>query len=277
MHVVILLQDSLVGPWEQSRAIDILLAKDVMAKVPREGCLRQRESVQTIIRLLSGSAHNAYIVVEDTHAGATFMGLVTRRQLCLILDNGCYGLAQQCSTSHRRESATITSADLATAYPHFPEIEVVERNLPAAARKQMVDLGPFMSPTPYTIAATAPLARVLHLFQPMGLRHLPVVDQFNSVVGMITRKDLVEHALEETLGRLAAINNRATLQRMAPPYIISTASAGASGNGGELGPPQQQQQQFDGAGGSSGSAISMHSASSPSPTVSTGLSRGLLA
>ena len=33
----------------------------------------------------------------------------------------------------------------------------------------------------------------------MGLRHLPVVDKVNNIVGMITRKDLVEPALHESL------------------------------------------------------------------------------
>ena len=38
----------------------------------------------------------------------------------------------------------------------------------------------------------------------MGLRHLPVTDKVNNIVGMITRKDLVEVALEEALAGLAA-------------------------------------------------------------------------
>ena len=37
----------------------------------------------------------------------------------------------------------------------------------------------------------------------MALRHLPVVDKHNSIVGMITRKDLVEPALVEALAGVA--------------------------------------------------------------------------
>lgn len=61
-----------------------------------------------------------------------------------------------------------------------------------------------MSPTPYTIQAGATLSRVMHLFQRIGLRHLPVVDNRNNVVGMITRKDITHHALDEALLRLHA-------------------------------------------------------------------------
>ena len=130
--VPLLESESLVGPWEQSRAIDILLAKDVMNAIESRGCLRERETVESIITLLQRTPHNAYTIVEETciptahlergGPGLTFIGLITRRQLCLILDNGCYGAGRQHMRSHRRQSTTITSADLATAYPHFPPI-----------------------------------------------------------------------------------------------------------------------------------------------------------
>ena len=45
--------------------------------------------------------------------------------------------------------------------------------------------------------------QVMALFRPMALRHLPVVDKHNSIVGMITRKDLVEPALVEALAGVA--------------------------------------------------------------------------
>ena len=49
--------------------------------------------------------------------------------------------------------------------------------------------------------------QVVALFRPMGLRHLPVVDKYNAVVGMITRKDLVEPALVEALAGVAGWQN----------------------------------------------------------------------
>jgi len=48
-----------------------------------------------------------------------------------------------------------------------------------------------MNQTPYLIQQNATLTRVFRIFRTMGLRHLPVVDNRSRVVGMITRKDLV--------------------------------------------------------------------------------------
>ena len=257
--VPLLESDSLVGPWEQSRAETVLLAKDVMSPVSRDLCLLEVESVQNVVRLLESTKHNAFPVVEPDSAGLTLIALVTRRQLCLILANGCYG-SSSASYDTTPRTAQRTWLDLASAYPHFPTIEQVKVGLAKDpdARKQAVDLGPFMSPTPYTIQSVAPLTRVstepvvttactatvvcsssyarsraactwLHvcvrvsshsnpmllsvcvclflqvvaLFRPMALRHLPVVDKHNSVVGMITRKDLVEPALVEALASVA--------------------------------------------------------------------------
>ena len=42
----------------------------------------------------------------------------------------------------------------------------------------------------YTVLQICPLPRVFTLFRTMGLRHLPVTDDQNCIVGLITRKDL---------------------------------------------------------------------------------------
>lgn len=70
------------------------------------------------------------------------------------------------------------------------------------AERATVNLKEFHVATPYTVQATATLRDVLHLFQRMGLRHLPVVNKNNRVVGMITRKDIVHEALHEVEHRL---------------------------------------------------------------------------
>jgi len=53
-----------------------------------------------------------------------------------------------------------------------------------------LDLRPFMNPTPFSVRGISPLTRVYHLYRKMGLRHLPVCNKRNEVIGIITRQDL---------------------------------------------------------------------------------------
>ena len=48
-----------------------------------------------------------------------------------------------------------------------------------------------MNVAPVTVSPLCPIARCYTLFRGMGIRHLPVVDDNNRVVGIITRKELM--------------------------------------------------------------------------------------
>ena len=63
----------------------------------------------------------------------------------------------------------------------------------------MVDLGHFMDDTPYLTRPNTPVFRVHKMFTLLGMRHIPVVDQGERVVGMITRKDLLPWVLHGAL------------------------------------------------------------------------------
>ena len=54
----------------------------------------------------------------------------------------------------------------------------------------LVDLRPYMDTSPFTVLDTFSILRAYTLFRSMGLRHLPVVDPCNRVVGILTRKDM---------------------------------------------------------------------------------------
>ena len=43
------------------------------------------------------------------------------------------------------------------------------------------------------------LERTYIIFRSLGLRHVTVVDETNHVIGVITRKDLMSHNMEERL------------------------------------------------------------------------------
>jgi len=74
-------------------------------------------------------------------------------------------------------------------YPRYPSIKTVK--IPVNDRNKYINLTPYMNLTPYLIQKNATVDRVFRLFRTMGLRHLPVVNEFGAVVGMITRRDLV--------------------------------------------------------------------------------------
>ena len=47
-----------------------------------------------------------------------------------------------------------------------------------------------MDPAPHTISELAPMSSVYHMFNQMGVRHLPVFDERQRLCGIITRKDM---------------------------------------------------------------------------------------
>lgn len=48
-----------------------------------------------------------------------------------------------------------------------------------------------MNPGPYSVYSYTKLSKVFRLYRAMGLRHLPVIDDDNYVIGMLTRKELM--------------------------------------------------------------------------------------
>lgn len=55
-----------------------------------------------------------------------------------------------------------------------------------------LDLTVEMDPSPFVVNENMTMRRVLRLFRGMGLRHLCVTDSKNRIVGIITRKDIID-------------------------------------------------------------------------------------
>ena len=58
-------------------------------------------------------------------------------------------------------------------------------------RNFVLHLRPYLNAGPYVVYSNAKLSKVFRLYRAMGLRHLPVIDEDNFVVGMLTRKELM--------------------------------------------------------------------------------------
>jgi chloride channel 7 len=92
--------------------------------------------------------------------------------------------------------------------------------LSEAEMRMAIDLRPFMQRQPHVVSPDVSLARVYRLFRTLGLRHVFVGAQAPQVVGVLTRKDLIEEASELRLAEKAVeqgAEGRAGAAGSAPP------------------------------------------------------------
>lgn len=164
--------------------------------------VRQVECVGSLAKMLRSNQHNGFPVipgVSDYHSSyvvkaqdhVAFSGIISRHIMCIVLTHP--ELFHDSPPQPGSTPVTLTYDDIQNRYPRFPAIETVL--LTPQQRQMFVDLTPFVDPSPLTIQLNAYGNRAFRLFRTLGLRHLPVVDSNNCVVGMITRKDLLTTTL----------------------------------------------------------------------------------
>ena len=116
-------------------------------------------------------------------------------------------------------SPLVTWEKLEGCYPRYPAIKDV---LPAAAdREKLVDLRPYVNTSPYTVHESASVRRAYTFFRSMAMRHLCILDHEHRCVGIVTRHDLLEHSIEDSL-------HASNAPLFAPPFAgTQTATVGA--------------------------------------------------
>ena len=62
-----------------------------------------------------------------------------------------------------------------------------------------VDLAPYKNASAFAVRADFSLHRAYMLFRTLGLRHLFVTDEAARLVGVLTRKDLMDYRLDAVL------------------------------------------------------------------------------
>ena len=79
------------------------------------------------------------------------------------------------------------------------ELKILENGGAGGETEQVganeIDLRPYTNRSETAVPADFSAMRTYLLFRTLGLRHLPVVDEHNRVVGMVTRKELLSEAL----------------------------------------------------------------------------------
>lgn len=56
-----------------------------------------------------------------------------------------------------------------------------------------------MNPGPYVVYTNSKLSKVYRLYRAMGLRHLPVINRSNEIMGILTRKELMTNFNEDLI------------------------------------------------------------------------------
>uniref|UniRef100_A0A8D0B4Y4 Chloride channel protein n=1 Tax=Salvator merianae TaxID=96440 RepID=A0A8D0B4Y4_SALMN len=178
--------------WEAPVTSHSFTAMEVMSTPVT--CLQRIEKVGTVVDVLSdrSSNHNGFPVVESVSGNnqkSGLRGLILRSQLIVLLKHKVFVERSNLSLAQHH----LKLKDFRDAYPRFPPIQSI--HVSQDERECLMDLTEFMNPSPYTVPQEASLPRVFKLFRALGLRHLVVVDKYNQVVGMVTRKDLARYRL----------------------------------------------------------------------------------
>jgi chloride channel 7 len=185
-------------PWEPPPLVHNIYASEVMSHpVVTLKCV---ENVGHIVELLKLTTYNGFPVVDppltDQSEVTTYgriRGLVLRSQLIVILKLKIFN-------ENSDFWGHINAGIFRDEYPRYPTIEQVK--VSEEEKTYSIDLRPFMNPSPYTVLHSSSLPRMFRLFRGLGLRHLPIVNDTNEVIGMVTRKDLARYRVWRHQGRM---------------------------------------------------------------------------
>ena len=98
-----------------------------------------------------------------------------------------------------------------------------ELELSVGYLESSIDMELFMDPSPYCATWTMSVDQAFTILRGIGLRHLPVTTQDGQLVGVITRHDLTQHAIDSFLDRSRVWYNR-TLIRILDMWRYEAAS-----------------------------------------------------
>ncbi|XP_063362160.1 H(+)/Cl(-) exchange transporter 7 [Cydia amplana] len=183
-------------PWEPPPLAHNVYASEVMSHPVFT--LRTIENVGHVVELLKLVSYNGFPVVDppladdqEVHTYKRLRGLILRSQLIVLLQNKIYNENEHENANTTWSSFNVDMNMFRKEYPRYPSINDLE--IFDWEKTCTIDLRPFMNPSPYTLPTRASLPRLFRLFRALGLRHLPIVNDVNEVVGMVTRKDIARY------------------------------------------------------------------------------------
>ncbi|XP_026317798.1 H(+)/Cl(-) exchange transporter 7 [Hyposmocoma kahamanoa] len=188
-------------PWEPPPLTHNIYASEVMSHPVFT--LRTVENVGHIVEILKVTTYNGFPIVDppatDDAEVTTYKrlrGLILRSQLIVLLQKKLYNENANTTWSNIKVDMNM----FREGYPRYPSIDQLQ--ILDWEKTCMIDLRPFMNPSPYTLPHRASLPRLFRLFRALGLRHLPIVNDVNEVVGMVTRKDIARYRVWRHRGHM---------------------------------------------------------------------------
>lgn len=152
-------------------------------------CVKTREKLDYIIEILQKYTYNGFPVVDHVQNGdrstGRLRGLILRSQLILIIKRSYYQ-----ETKRFWETEASIEA-FRNEYPRYPTLKEIHIHEDKTLKNYHINMRMFMNPSPYSVHERTSVPRVFQLYRALGLRHLIVVDNDNSVKGILTRKDFI--------------------------------------------------------------------------------------
>ncbi|EGC39462.1 hypothetical protein DICPUDRAFT_26867 [Dictyostelium purpureum] len=158
--------------------------------------------VKTVIEVLETSTHNGFPVTmlpklhEPTSSISEILcGLILRSQLSILLKRKIFYSLDELTNidfiNDKGYDLPIDHADFQQELASkIPSISLILNDISQEDHEKYIDLRPYMNFAVVSIKNYSSLTEAYRLFRLAGLRHIVVVNVFNHVVGMLTRKDL---------------------------------------------------------------------------------------
>jgi len=171
--------------------------------------VRPVEKVGVVYDILMSAKHSNFPVVDTDDRNILF-GTIGRNEMCVLLQQRAFGhpvndahtsmngiSSNYLQVGERKYFPLVQWDVLFRSYPRYPDVK--DLRITEEDRDQLMDLRPYVNNAAITVQETSSVERTYSLFRNIGLRFLPVVNKYNQVVGTITRSDLTEEALAETM------------------------------------------------------------------------------
>jgi len=171
----------------EKHSIASLIGNNTSVRTLTEG---ETETFQSCAVCLADSMHGCYPL---TDAEGHFVGTISRSHLTAVVVTGANGGGNKVLTHEELldfEQET-TPADIDTA------LEKCQADPTLAPSK--VNLSPYINSSAVSLPTQFSLHRAYMIFRTMGMRHLVVTDNANKVVGILTRKDLMDYRLHDVI------------------------------------------------------------------------------